>query len=163
MRRVWQILKNNRYFYVAIITVIIFVGYSINNNIKRQNSVVTPQSVIRVKQWFHHYGSVMPLITKDLGKIQSDASQKKSSTTLISDCQKLSRDILVAKKEPPIPNASVQRDWTRGLTAYNQGAHNCVQGLKSKNVNKIKLVPVDFRKGTNFINAATAKLKQIYK
>jgi hypothetical protein len=120
-----------------------------------------PRLAARVAAWVTGGGS------DDLKALGRDFTELETAATandlgkMSAGCDHLLADVTAAQQYDPIPDRAVEKDWADALGLYAQGAQDCSDGARQRDVGLIMRASDEIIAGSTDLDKVTARLKTI--
>ena len=119
-------------------------------------TTITTENLAGAKAWFTSNVGILQDLQNDLNKV-TDSGNTGNKSGVIAGCTQLASDTTAAQHLPPIPDTTIQGEWSDSLTDFADAAQDCVQGLQNNDVTEMSTYKVQLQSGiieqTNIANA----------
>ncbi len=114
----------------------------------------TTSSYDAMRAWAQTNAPIFATVVADAQKISTDG-QGGNVSAVASDCQKFQDDLQTALALPAIPDPTTAEHWHTGLSDWQQGAEDCVQGIDNNNVSQVQRATEEITNGGSEIQQAS--------
>jgi len=116
--------------------------------------------VSAVRSWLKYHEAVFTSLETDI-RVLAAGIQNGSIVKITSDCGQLGADVATASHVAPIPDASVQRQWSAALQDFGVAATDCTRGVTEANTRLTDQFRPKIEAGITLANEVVGALKKL--
>lgn len=98
------------------------------------------------------------LLENDFSQFSTDGGNA-DFTAALADCQKIQSDVQAAQVSTPIPDATLEQQWSSALADYASVASACISGIQDSDSSLIEQASADVNSGNTAMNTLATDIE----